>query len=263
MIQTTGASGQLTTQRLACLQTRWIQHTSSTSTTCAAESRRGRWTCKSKCLSPGFSLRISHTCVNTATSDTTSCISLLAIWGLSEMRQISGCSFTCSTSWVSTTTRYPLGASKTSELCIPSPMHYKITSDLLNLVQQQLMHQDCSEEESKHVRGIIDIQKAYEKLGAEMGSTYAESLPDEDWFISLLTDLRLIATRKASIVAIPDGGRSIGWSIYGRSHGIRTCAFCWCLAFCAILCVYCYIKVILVVAVLTHFLHWFNTSHPS
>ena len=28
----------------------------------------------------------------------------------------------------------------------------------------------------------------------------------------------------------------------------------------AILCVYCYIKVVLVVAVLTHFLHWFNTS---
>ena len=30
-----------------------------------------------------------------------------------------------------------------------------------------------------------------------------------------------------------------------------------------ILCVYCYIKVVLIVAVLTHFLHWFNTSRTG
>jgi len=160
--------------------------------------------------------------------------------------------------------KIPTGSQQDQRIVYTKPnAFYKITSDLLNLVQQQLRHQDRGEEESEHVRGIIDIQKAYEKLGAEMGSPYAESLPAEDCFISLLTNLSLIATRKASIVAFPDGGRSIGWSIYGRSHGIRMRAFCWCLAFCAILCVYCYIKVILVVAVLTHFLHWFNTSHPS
>lgn len=45
------------------------------------------------------------------------------------------------------------------------------TSDLLNLVQQQLRHQDRGEEESKHVRVILGMQKTYEKLGAEMGST--------------------------------------------------------------------------------------------
>ena len=80
---------------------------------------------------------------------------------------------------------------------------YKITSDLLQLVQQQLTHQDGADEESKHVRGIVDIQKAYEKLRALVGSTSTDTLPPEDWFISLLADLRLIARVQGSSFIAP------------------------------------------------------------
>ena len=100
--------------------------------------------------------------------------------------------------------KIPTGSQQDQRIVYTKPnAFYKITSDLLNLVQKQLMHQDRGEEESKHVRGIIDIQKAYEKLEAEMGSTYAKSLPAEDWFISLLADLRLIAQVQGSSFIAP------------------------------------------------------------
>ena len=100
--------------------------------------------------------------------------------------------------------KIPTGIPRDQRIVYTKPnSFYKITSDLLNLVQQQLMHQDHGEEESEHVRGIINIQKAYEKLGAVMGSASAETLPTEDWFINLLADLRLIAQVQGSYFIAP------------------------------------------------------------
>ena len=97
--------------------------------------------------------------------------------------------------------KIPTGIPQDQRIVYTKPnSFYKITSDLLNLVQQQLMHQDHGEEESEHVRGIVNIQKA---LGAVMGSASAETLPSKNWFISLLADLRLIAQVRGSSFIAP------------------------------------------------------------
>ena len=77
---------------------------------------------------------------------------------------------------------------------------YKTTSNLLLQVQQQLLAQTGGGDDSERMKGVINIHKAYEQLGAPVRSG---SLPPADWFISLLADLRLIAQVQGSSYIVP------------------------------------------------------------
>ena len=99
--------------------------------------------------------------------------------------------------------KVPTGVRREERIVCTNPnSFYKTTSNLLQVVQQELMLEN-DEEESLHVKGIVNIQKAYEKLRSSISDVYSGVLPPGEWFIGLLADLRLIAQVQGSSFIVP------------------------------------------------------------